>query len=114
MRLRATGDWTLPHYTELARMISGLQLEGKPRVDLEELGALDTAGATLLAGVLGAERVQALAESAPGLSAERRALLQAVGGAMHRSPADGAPVRTSSLKCWDAWAACSRMYGSSS
>lgn len=86
VRLRATGDWTLPHYTELARMISGLQLEGKPRVDLEELGALDTAGATLLAGVLGAERVQALAESAPGLSVERRALLQAVGGAMHREP----------------------------
>lgn len=82
--LRATGDWTLPHYNSLEQTISGLQLEGKPRVDLEELGALDTAGATLLAGILGAERLQALAESIPGLSAERRALLQTVGGAVHR------------------------------
>ncbi len=92
--LRATGDWTLPHYTELARTISGLQVEGEPRVDLEELGAMDTAGATLLAGVLGAERVQALAESSPGLSAERRALLQAVGGAVHRKELGGRRTRT--------------------
>lgn len=86
--LRATGDWTLPHYTELAQTISGLQLEGEPRVNLEELGALDTAGAVLLTGILGAERVQALAESAPDLPAERRALLQAVGGAVHRDPGE--------------------------
>lgn len=82
--LRATGDWTLPHYPSLEQTISGLQLEGEPRVDLDDLGVVDTAGATLLARLLGAERLRSLTESVPGLAAERRALLQAVGGAVHR------------------------------
>lgn len=89
--LRATGDWTLPHYTALEHTIATLRLEGESRVDLDDLGAVDTAGATLLAGLLGAERLRTLAESTPGLPEERRALLQTVGEAVHREPAVGQP-----------------------
>jgi phospholipid/cholesterol/gamma-HCH transport system permease protein len=88
MQLRATGDWTLTHYIALEQTISGLEFEGEPPVDLDDLGAVDTAGATLLARLLGAERLRSLAESTPALSAERRALLQAVGEAVHRDPGE--------------------------
>src|SRR5690606_26685637 len=80
--LRVTGAWTLPHYAALNRAITGLRLQGEPELRLDELRELDTAGATLLARLLGAERLCALAETAPGLSSERRALLQTVGAAV--------------------------------
>lgn len=84
--LRATGDWTLPHYAALDRAVSGLKLDGEPKIDLSELDDLDTAGASLLARLLGTERLQLLADEAPGLSRERRALLQAVGEAITQKP----------------------------
>ncbi len=40
--------------------------------DLSQLGALDTAGAALLAELLGAERLADLAELEPGLPRELR------------------------------------------
>ncbi|MGH8437058.1 MAG: ABC transporter permease, partial [Pseudomonas sp.] len=79
-----SGDWTQPHYPALAREVSELRarLDAGTQVVLDGLGALDTAGAALLAELLGAERLLSLASSAPGLATARRALLQTVGSAL--------------------------------
>jgi len=83
-RLRVAGDWTLAHYAALERAVDGLKsrLHQTTPIDLSALGALDTAGAALLAGLLGAERLGALATQDPTLPAAQRALLQTVGKAM--------------------------------
>ncbi|QDF96439.1 ABC transporter permease [Azoarcus sp. DD4] len=79
--LRISGDWTLAHYRTLAAGLDALRarLQADTRIDIDTLGALDTAGASLLVDLLGPERVQALAAALPP---ERRALLQAVAGAL--------------------------------
>lgn len=84
-RVRAIGDWTLAHYTALEREVTRLRSEvaGNASFDLSQLGALDTAGAALLAELLGAERLADLAELEPGLPRERQALLKTVGHALH-------------------------------
>lgn len=84
--LALTGDWTLPHYSALRQSVAQLSLDEDAvlRLDLEGLDELDTAGATLLAGLLGAERLQALPASVPGLTTERRDLLQIVGKALQQ------------------------------
>ncbi|OEC36778.1 phospholipid/cholesterol/gamma-HCH transport system permease protein [Pseudomonas cuatrocienegasensis] len=83
-RLRIGGDWTLAHYAQLLPQVDALrsQLDAEVRVDLSDLGALDTAGAALLVELLGAGRLAELAADAPDLSRERRALLQTIGQAM--------------------------------
>ncbi|WP_439886635.1 MlaE family ABC transporter permease [Pseudomonas sp. MBLB4123] len=91
--LQIGGDWTLAHYAALEPQVRALR--GSLRaptsvVELEDLGALDTAGAALLVELLGSQRLEELASTALGLAAERRALLQAVGRAM----AGVAPPRT--------------------
>lgn len=79
--LQLQGDWTLPRFAKLRR--ARLQDAGAIRsLDASGLTGLDTAGATLLVSLLGAERLQALAPTAVGLSEERRALLLAVASAM--------------------------------
>ncbi|QKT03919.1 ABC transporter permease [Ectothiorhodospiraceae bacterium 2226] len=90
-RLLATGDWTLAHYRALHRAVAGVRLRDEPQLDLTGIGDLDTAGATLLVHLLGGERVRTLADATPGLSRERRALLQAIGEAVHRE-APAAPA----------------------
>lgn len=49
-RLRVSGDWTLAHYAELKHLTEQLtgQYDANTVVDLNSLGALDTAGASLL------------------------------------------------------------------
>jgi phospholipid/cholesterol/gamma-HCH transport system permease protein len=88
VRLAITGDWTLPHYPALGKSVARLSLEegAAVQLDLEGLGELDTSGATLIAGLLGTERLQALPDSAPGMTAERRDLIQAVGKALQQPP----------------------------
>ncbi len=83
-RLRVAGDWTLAHYAALERTVDGLKsrLDTHTPIDLSALGALDTAGAALLAGLLGAARLGDLATDDPTLPAAQRALLQTVGKAM--------------------------------
>ena len=93
LRVEVRGDWTLPHYRALLRQVEQTRLDGEPRVDLSGLGALDTAGAALLARLLGPTRVEALARTAPELSAERRNLLQAVAAASERAAATAEPPR---------------------
>ena len=82
--LRIGGDWTLAHYARLEAEVLQQRdtLGSTASVDLQELGALDTAGATLLVELLGSQRLAELAHNAPGLASERRALLQAVGNAI--------------------------------
>ncbi|TVT82267.1 ABC transporter permease [Pseudomonas sp. H3(2019)] len=80
-RLRVTGDWTLVHYAKLKRLSNTLkgQYDDRTPIDLNGLGALDTAGASLLVELLGAERLGKSAEHPDcSLSAADRALLQTV------------------------------------
>ncbi|APC16658.1 ABC transporter permease [Pseudomonas frederiksbergensis] len=80
-RLRVTGDWTLAHYADLKRLSDSLkgQYDDQTPIDLNGLGALDTAGASLLVELLGAERLGKSAEHPDcRLSAADRALLQTV------------------------------------
>ena len=80
-RLRVTGDWTLAHYTELKQLCEQLagQYDSSTHIDLNGLGALDTAGASLLVEMLGSERLgQSTDHPDCTLSAADRALLQTV------------------------------------
>ena len=92
-RLRVAGDWTLAHYATLERSVNALKgrLDNNTPIDLSALGTMDTAGASLLAGLLGASRLGDLATEDPTLPAAQRALLQTVGKAMagyvERTPA---------------------------
>jgi phospholipid/cholesterol/gamma-HCH transport system permease protein len=83
-RLRVTGDWTLAHYAALERVVDALKkrLDKNTPIDLSALGALDTAGASLLSDLLGATRLGDLATDDPSLPAAQRALLQTIGKAM--------------------------------
>ncbi|MCY1280094.1 ABC transport permease subunit [compost metagenome] len=79
--LRISGDWTLSHYAELVRQVEALgAVRGAPAAfDFRALGALDTAGAGLLADVLGNAAIDDLDSVAADLPPERRNLLRAVG-----------------------------------
>ncbi|MHC8303514.1 MlaE family ABC transporter permease [Pseudomonas sp. PB3P13] len=80
-QLRITGDWTLAHYAALKNLSDKLrgQYTDNTHVDLNDLGALDTAGASLLVELLGSERLGKSAEHPDcTLSAADRALLQTV------------------------------------
>ncbi len=79
--LRITGDWTLAHYANLKKLSDTLdgQYDAGARIDLNGLGALDTAGASLLVELLGPERIEQSAEQTDcSLSAADRALLKTV------------------------------------
>ncbi|ESW39392.1 ABC transporter permease [Pseudomonas shirazica] len=75
--LRITGDWTLAHYASLKRESERLraQYAADTVADLSQLGRLDTAGASLLAELLGSER---LSRCTHGLPEASRALLKNV------------------------------------
>ncbi|WP_028619905.1 ABC transporter permease [Pseudomonas sp. Ant30-3] len=80
-QLRITGDWTLAHYAALKILSEKLhgQYTDSTHIDLNGLGALDTAGASLLVELLGSERLGKSAEHPDcTLSAADRALLQTV------------------------------------
>jgi phospholipid/cholesterol/gamma-HCH transport system permease protein len=75
------GDWTLANYANLAGL--GASLAGPiAAIDASKLSALDTAGATILLHILGADRLAELTPDATGLSDERKALLLAVARAV--------------------------------
>ena len=83
-RLKISGQWTLVNYARLKLLTE--QLAGKydagTLIDLDDVSRLDTAGASLLVELLGAERVAQLADSATKLPAADRALLQTVYSSM--------------------------------
>ncbi|ROL82426.1 ABC transporter permease [Pseudomonas protegens] len=80
-QLRISGDWTLAHYSDLKRLSQTLsdRYDSSTHIDLNGLGALDTAGASLLVELLGAERLERSAEHPDcTLSTADRALLHTV------------------------------------
>jgi len=83
--LRISGDWTLAHYHDLKQQTNALfgQYDATTPVDLTLLHALDTAGASLLVELLGADRLGQLAVDAPELPTASRALLQTIQSSMH-------------------------------
>jgi phospholipid/cholesterol/gamma-HCH transport system permease protein len=84
-QLRVTGDWTLVHYADLKRLCEQLrgQYDDNTHIDLNSLGALDTAGASLLVELLGPERVGRSAEHPDcTLTTADRALLQTIYSSM--------------------------------
>ncbi|HEX8595159.1 MAG TPA: ABC transporter permease [Pseudomonas sp.] len=83
-QLRISGDWTLAHYRALKQQtdtLGGNYDAGVP-VDMTRLHALDTAGASLLVELLGAERLARLSVQAPDLPLSSRALLQTIQSAL--------------------------------
>ncbi len=83
--IRISGAWTLIHFATIEQSIQRVraQLPERARLDLDGLSALDTAGAGLLAVLLGPGRLQTSLATMPDLSPERYALLHTVGCAVH-------------------------------
>ncbi|UZJ44519.1 ABC transporter permease [Marinimicrobium sp. C6131] len=77
--LRITGNWTLAHYRALQRYVaqSGPIATDTP-IDLTGIDVVDTAGATLLAELIGAERLAQVANWASDLPPARQALLETI------------------------------------
>lgn len=75
--MQLQGEWTLVRYEEIARSVKA-PVQPPAQLDATGLTALDTAGATLLVHLLGAETLRGLVDNSRGLSDERRALLLAV------------------------------------
>ncbi|TBR40344.1 MULTISPECIES: MlaE family ABC transporter permease [Dyella] len=92
------GDWTLTHYAALEQVVAGLsgKLGESVTVNLDPLGELDTAGASLLVRLIGPERIKDLAQEAPHLPEAQRALMQTVGAAMatYKKPPRGPKTST--------------------
>ena len=83
-RLHISGQWTLAHYAQLKKLTDQLagQYDDHTQVDLDEVSRLDTAGASLLVELLGAERLSQLASTTSKLPAADQALLQTVYSSM--------------------------------
>lgn len=87
--VRITGDWLLSHYRQLKSLKTGLaatDLQGL-RIDLSGLNRIDTAGASLLAALLGPERLLEAVSGPNALPQEKSALVEAVCRAMKDQPA---------------------------
>ncbi|UCJ16980.1 ABC transporter permease [Pseudomonas sp. MM211] len=83
--LKVGGDWTLAHYGALVVQVDAIRrnLADDLHADINELDTLDTAGASLLVELFGAERLIRILPAAT-LSKERRALLHTVATAMQQ------------------------------
>ncbi|MBL4610057.1 MAG: ABC transporter permease [Pseudomonas sp.] len=86
-RLVIRGDWTLAHYPELRERIGQAGTAEARSADLSELGKLDTAGAQLLAELLGPDLLARLADSGEGIGRTQSILLQRVARTIDQSPA---------------------------
>ncbi|OLU29534.1 ABC transporter permease [Pseudomonas sp. PA15(2017)] len=97
--LKVGGDWTLAHYGALLPQVAEARpaLDENSRADFSELNALDTAGASLLVELLGAQRLIALL-SDDSLSDERRALLHTVATAMQQQQLVSEPPSRSTYR----------------
>lgn len=92
-RLVLQGDWTLSHYAQLSHRVKETEASVSA-IDATGLTGLDTAGATALLTLLGAEQLENLVSTAIGLSEERKTLLVAVANAVveqQGQPAEQAP-----------------------
>jgi phospholipid/cholesterol/gamma-HCH transport system permease protein len=93
-----SGEWTLPHYAQLEQQLASLSLpvQASQTVDLSQLQAMDTAGASLLVRLLGTPRARALVNQPEALPAARLALLETVVSALEQdtSTAPAKPGQT--------------------
>ncbi|MFJ3049005.1 MlaE family lipid ABC transporter permease subunit [Pseudomonas nitroreducens] len=81
--MHISGDWTLAHFATLqAQVAAQRSAESPAELDFAGLGALDTAGAALLAEIIGGARMSQLDQIARNLPVERQALLRTVGSAI--------------------------------
>jgi len=81
--MHVSGDWTLAHFATLQSQVAAQRgAESPATLDFAGLGALDTAGAALLAEIIGSARMSQLDSIARNLPAERQALLRTVGSAI--------------------------------
>src|SRR5690606_8031995 len=78
-----TGDWHLRNYAAIRQRLDAMPQapEHPGRLDLQSLGQLDTAGASLLAQWLGADTLRRLVDQDAALPDARRALLLTVADA---------------------------------
>ncbi|MDL0433022.1 MlaE family lipid ABC transporter permease subunit [Marinobacter sp. TBZ242] len=98
-RLVVSGDWTLPNYARLKQAVTAALASPEAAdyaPDLTSIEALDTSGASLLAELLGAQKLAELTDHASGLPPERRDLLRLVADAMAR-PDEELPRQGSAL-----------------
>ena len=91
-QLTLGGDWTLANYRSLQQQIADLQLPSDDGLDicLQQLTALDTAGAALLTLLLGSSRAQRLAQTQTDLPAAWKSLLLLVANSPPKA-ADNSP-----------------------
>lgn len=95
--VRLSGHWTLAHYRTLkARVARHGPVPSQTDVDLAPIQVIDTAGAALLAELIGAQRLAELAERAEDLAPARRALLETIAEALGQRPFQP-PSRPSSV-----------------
>lgn len=97
--LHLAGDWTLTRLAalEAALATASLPPDSEVAVDMHAVGALDTAGAALIARLLGAPRLTAWLATQPALPATQRALLQTLGEALQAWGTPPAPARENAL-----------------
>ena len=98
-RIVITGDWTLPNYARLRQEVSSALASRKTAdvsPDLTSIAALDTAGAALLADLIGAQKLVELTGANSELPPERRDLLRLVGEAL-ASPDEEPPPQGSAV-----------------
>ncbi len=100
--LRIAGAWTLHNYARLEQQLASLALPiaASQAIDLQQLEALDTAGAALLVKLLGNSRSRQLSEQAEALPAARRALLATVNAALEQIPGAAPPAKHPGLNLW--------------
>ncbi|MBB4863863.1 phospholipid/cholesterol/gamma-HCH transport system permease protein [Pseudomonas nitritireducens] len=90
--MHVSGDWTLAHFSALEAQVAAQRHAQSPAaLDFAGLGALDTAGAALLAEIIGGARMSQLGQIAHNLPAERQALLRTVGSAITQCRMDEKP-----------------------
>lgn len=114
VRVSIKGDWVLAHYRVLEPVVAQFRANQPQTLvfDLSQLGAVDTAGATLLALLLGEERISKLRELAPQLPEERRTLLQTVSRVLPDLASEPAEKnRHFGLSYWRTLAVRSIIYG---
>ncbi|MDO8697797.1 MAG: ABC transporter permease [Pseudomonas sp.] len=100
--LRIAGAWTLHNYARLEQQLASLALPIAPSqaIDLQQLEALDTAGAALLVKLLGNSRSRQLSEQLDVLPAARRALLATVSAALEQIPGAAPDAKQHGLNLW--------------
>lgn len=97
--LHLAGDWTLTRHAALEAALAKASLppDSEVAVDMRAVGALDTAGAALIARLLGAPRLTAWLATQPTLPDTQRALLQTLGEALQAWGTPPAPARENPL-----------------